>query len=207
MHIEIFVLGKMYKEDALHITKLVESTLLPRQFPKSQWPSSRTIALQSGANYLCELDLRAMTDETFEEHKNRLINKSLEKSKKLGQATSRFWTHIMSETFDFQQTTFEAFQMFPTCVNCTLNLRPCTLTSSTDQILSVYRHVENVDSLTKEYSLKLFNQYIHPLLQLGRNCLYILLHKHLLGLLRQLKTAPPLKRILALQRWLKVKTW
>jgi hypothetical protein len=128
MHIEIFVHGKMY---TLNITKLVESTLFPHQFPKSQWPSSRTIALQSGANYLYELDLRAMTDETFEEHKNRLINKSLEKSKNLGQATSRFWTHIMSETFDFQQTTFEAFQMFPTCVNCTLNLRPCTLTSST----------------------------------------------------------------------------
>lgn len=58
MHIEILVHGNMYKEDALNITKLVESTLRPRQFPESQWPSRRTIVLPSGANYLYERVLK-----------------------------------------------------------------------------------------------------------------------------------------------------
>ncbi|PWY80090.1 hypothetical protein BO83DRAFT_459862 [Aspergillus eucalypticola CBS 122712] len=58
MHIEVLVHGNLYKEDALGITKLVESTLRPRPFPKSQWPSRRTIALPSGANYLYERVLK-----------------------------------------------------------------------------------------------------------------------------------------------------
>lgn len=56
-----------------------------------------------------EQDLRAMADETFEEHKIGLINKRLEKLKNLGQETSRFWTHITSEMFDFEQGTFATF--------------------------------------------------------------------------------------------------
>lgn len=52
-----------------------------------------------------EQDLRAMPDETFED-KIGLINKRLEKLKNLGQETSRFWTHITSEVFDFEQGTF-----------------------------------------------------------------------------------------------------
>lgn len=47
--------------------------------------------------------LRAMTDHVFEEHRIGLINKSLETLKNLGQETSRFWTHITSEVFDFEQ--------------------------------------------------------------------------------------------------------
>ncbi|RHZ43567.1 uncharacterized protein CDV56_102153 [Aspergillus thermomutatus] len=223
MHIEILVHGNLYKEDALNITKLVKSTLRPRRLPESQWPSRRTIALPSGANYLyervlknpdnvnhcleyiisvgsvsdrsqraklllfCQIaeepcfntlrtkeqlgyivnsavgvyvtagtwrillqserdckyleercdaflvkleqDLRAMTDETFEEHKIGLINKRLEKLKNLDQETSRFWTHITSEVFDFEQ---------------------------------VYRDVENIEPLTKKDILEFFNQYIHP---------------------------------------------
>ncbi|KAF5876257.1 putative peptidase m16 inactive domain-containing protein [Botrytis fragariae] len=50
-----------------------------------------------------EQDLRAMTDETFEEHKIGLINKRLEKLKNLGQEALRFWNHITSEVFDFEQ--------------------------------------------------------------------------------------------------------
>ncbi|KAF1937421.1 putative metalloprotease [Clathrospora elynae] len=223
MHIEILVNGNLYKEDALSITKLVESTLRPRRLPESQWPSRRAIALPSGANYLyervlknpdnvnhcleyiisvgsildrsqraklllfgqiakepcfntlrtkeqlgyivnsdasvyvtvgswrillqserdckyleercdvflveLEQDLRTMTDETFEEHKIGLINKRLEKLKNLGQETLRFWTHITSETFDFEQ---------------------------------VYRDIENIETLTKNDILDFFNQYIHP---------------------------------------------
>jgi insulysin len=36
MHIEILVHGNMEKRDVLNITKLVESTLRPRQFAESQ---------------------------------------------------------------------------------------------------------------------------------------------------------------------------
>ncbi|KAI2864641.1 hypothetical protein CBS12448_2857 [Aspergillus niger] len=50
-----------------------------------------------------EHHLRAMTDETFEEHKVGLINKRMEKLKNLDQETSRFWTHITSEALDFEQ--------------------------------------------------------------------------------------------------------
>lgn len=204
MHIEILVHGNLYREDALNITKLVESTLRPRRLPEGQWPSRRTIALPNGANYLYERilknpendshcleyiisvgsvsdrlqraklllfaqisqgpcfetlrskeqlgyivnsaagvyvtagtwrilvqserdckyleqrcdaflvsfeqDLHAMTDETLEEHKIGLINNRLEKLKNLGQETSRFWTHITSEEFDFEQGTFKSFQ-------------------------------------------------------------------------------------------------
>ena len=52
-----------------------------------------------------EQDLRAMTDETFEQHKIGLINKRLEKVKNLSEEGSRFWTHITSEMFDFEQGT------------------------------------------------------------------------------------------------------
>ncbi|GLA67965.1 insulinase (Peptidase M16) [Aspergillus tubingensis] len=223
MHIEILVHGNLYKEDALGITKLVESTLRPRQFPKSQWPPRRTITLPSGANYLYERvlknpdninhcleyiisvgsvsdrsqraklllfsqiaaepcfstlrtkeqlgyivnsaigvyvttgtwrilvqsereckylkercdaflenfvhELRAMTDEIFEEHKIGLINRLLEKLKNLDQETSRFWTHILSEVLDFEQ---------------------------------VYQEVEHIEPLTKKDILEFFDQYIHP---------------------------------------------
>jgi insulysin len=58
-----------------------------------------------------EQELRAMTDDTFEEHKIGLINKSLEKLKNLGQETERFWSHITSEAFDFEQGTFATFRL------------------------------------------------------------------------------------------------
>jgi insulysin len=39
MHIEILVHGNLYKEDALNITNLVESTMKPKRLPASQWPT------------------------------------------------------------------------------------------------------------------------------------------------------------------------
>jgi insulysin len=86
----------------------------------------------------------------------------LEKLKNLGQETSRFWTHITSEVFEFQQGTFATFQILPIYVTRTLTLRPCTLTNSIDQIATVYRDVENIEPLTKNDILEFFNQYIHP---------------------------------------------
>jgi insulysin len=202
MHIELLVHGNLYKEEALDMARLVESTLHPSRLLESQWPSRRAIALPSGAHYLYERalqdpnntnhcleyiisigsvsdrslraklllfshiveepcfntlrtkeqlgymvtsgariyvtvgtwrilvqserhcqhleercdafltkfedDLRAMTDAMFEEQKIGLINKRLERVKNLGQETSRFWTHIISEAFDFDQGTFTA---------------------------------------------------------------------------------------------------
>ncbi|KAJ4374648.1 metalloprotease [Didymella sp. IMI 355093] len=200
MHIEILFHGNLYKEDALDMARLVESTLRPRHLPENQWQIRRAIALPSGANYLYERvlhnprntnhcleylisvgsvsdrslraklllfsqiaeepcfntlrtkeqlgymitsgariyvtvgtwrilvqserdcqyleqrcdaflvkfeqDLRAMTNAMFEEQKIALINKRLDRVKNLGQETSRFWTHITSEAFDFDQGAF-----------------------------------------------------------------------------------------------------
>ena len=256
MHIEILVHGNMYKEDALNITNLIESTLRPLRLPESQWPPRRAIALPSGANYLyervlkdsdnvnhcleyiisvgslsnrsqraklllfsqiamepcfdtlrtkeqlgyivnsdtgvyvtvgtwrilvqserdckyleercdaflvkLEQGLRAMTDKTFEAHKIGLINKRLEKVKNLSEEGARFWTHITSEMFDFEQGTSAASIVLPIYVFCSLVSRSCTLTNSIDQISTGYRDVEHIEALAKNDLLEFFNQYIHP---------------------------------------------
>jgi insulysin len=54
IHIEILVHGNLYKEDALDMARLVESTLHPRHLPESQWQSRRAVVLPGGANYLYE---------------------------------------------------------------------------------------------------------------------------------------------------------
>jgi insulysin len=58
MHVEILVHGNLYKEDALNIAQVAESTLSSRRLPESQWPSRRAIVLPSGANYLYERVLK-----------------------------------------------------------------------------------------------------------------------------------------------------
>ncbi|KKA20371.1 Insulysin [Rasamsonia emersonii CBS 393.64] len=52
--------------------------------------------------------LQTMTEEEFEGHKRSIINKRLEKLKNLGSETSRFWSHIGSEYFDFVQHEIDA---------------------------------------------------------------------------------------------------
>ncbi|KAL4892080.1 Metalloenzyme, LuxS/M16 peptidase-like protein [Aspergillus ambiguus] len=52
--------------------------------------------------------LQDMSEEEFEGHKRSVINKRLEKLKNLGSETSRFWTHIGSEYFDFLQSESDA---------------------------------------------------------------------------------------------------
>ncbi|KAK5120857.1 hypothetical protein LTR85_005924 [Meristemomyces frigidus] len=52
MHIELLVHGNLYKEDALHITDLVQSTLKPKRLPPSQWPTRRSVMLPQGSDYL-----------------------------------------------------------------------------------------------------------------------------------------------------------
>ena len=51
VHLEILCHGNMYKEDALRITNLVESTLKPRILPQAQWPVSRSLILPPGSDF------------------------------------------------------------------------------------------------------------------------------------------------------------
>lgn len=52
MHIETFVHGNLYKEDALKLSNLIESTLKPRILPQTQWPVSRALIFPPGGNFV-----------------------------------------------------------------------------------------------------------------------------------------------------------
>lgn len=201
LHIEIMAQGNVYKEDALKMADLVESTFKPRNLPTNQWPIRRSLIFPQGSDFVfnktlkdpanvnhCieyllyvgengdkdlraklltfaqmteepvfdqlrtkeqlgyvvfsgasvhhsvwsgyriliqsertpqyleerideflnkyEKDLETMSDEQFEKHKSSLINKRLEKLKNLNQEANRFWNHIVSECFDFEQGTY-----------------------------------------------------------------------------------------------------
>ncbi|KAF2871159.1 Metalloenzyme, LuxS/M16 peptidase-like protein [Massariosphaeria phaeospora] len=56
-------------------------------------------------NFLTSFEtmLAEMTDEEFESHKRAVINKRLEKLKNLTQEGNRFWNHIFSDAYDFEQ--------------------------------------------------------------------------------------------------------
>lgn len=58
MHLEILVHGNLYKEDALRITNLIESTTRSRPLPASQWPTRRCIMLYEGSDYRYERVLK-----------------------------------------------------------------------------------------------------------------------------------------------------
>lgn len=196
MHIETFVHGNLYKEDALKLSDLIESTLKPRPLPSTQWPITRSLVFPPGGNFVYHRTLKdpanvnhcieyllyvgdkmirplrakvllldqmthepafdqlrtkeqlgyvvfsgarstvttigyrfiiqsekspeylesridsfltgfaetlaKMTDAEFEGHKRSLINKRLEKLKNLDQESSRLWSYIDSEYFDFE---------------------------------------------------------------------------------------------------------
>ena len=51
LHVEILCHGNLYKEDALKISDLVESTLKPRVLPQSQWPIKRNLLLRPGTDF------------------------------------------------------------------------------------------------------------------------------------------------------------
>ena len=50
-----------------------------------------------------ETTLREMSDDEFEKHKSAVISKRLETLKNLSQEGSRFWMHMLRNTYDFQQ--------------------------------------------------------------------------------------------------------
>jgi insulysin len=74
--------------------------------------SERTAQYLEGRidNFLAQFgeSLEEMTEDEFESHKRSIINKRLEKLKNLGSETSRFWTHIGSEYFNFLQHEIDA---------------------------------------------------------------------------------------------------
>ncbi|PGH21335.1 hypothetical protein AJ80_03386 [Polytolypa hystricis UAMH7299] len=201
-HIEVLVHGNYYKEDALKITNLVESTLKARPLPPSQWRVRRNLIMPAGSNFIYEHQLKDpanvnhsieyylfvgnmrdsllrsklllfgqmthepafdqlrtqeqlgyvvwsgprygsttmgyrviiqsersptylesridaflarfaetlenMTEEEFEGHKRSVVNRSLEKMKNLGSETSRYWSHIGTEFYDFLQHEMDA---------------------------------------------------------------------------------------------------
>lgn len=51
MHVEVFCHGNIYKEDALKMTDLVESTFKHRALPVSQWQVKRNMLLEPGSDY------------------------------------------------------------------------------------------------------------------------------------------------------------
>lgn len=58
MHIETFAHGNLYKEDALNLSDLIESTLKPRSLPQTQWPISRSLVFPPGSNYIYHKTLK-----------------------------------------------------------------------------------------------------------------------------------------------------
>ena len=51
VHLEVLCHGNIYKEDALRMTDLVESTLKPRALPMTQWQTARNLILPPGSDY------------------------------------------------------------------------------------------------------------------------------------------------------------
>ncbi|KAG9229732.1 Metalloenzyme, LuxS/M16 peptidase-like protein [Amylocarpus encephaloides] len=58
MHIETFVHGNLYKEDALKLSDLIEAILKPRVLPQTQWPVKRSLIFPPGANYVYNKTLK-----------------------------------------------------------------------------------------------------------------------------------------------------
>ena len=51
IHMEVLVHGNLYKEDALKMTKLLETTLQPRPLPRNLWQPRRNLLLPRGSDH------------------------------------------------------------------------------------------------------------------------------------------------------------
>ncbi|KAK1519789.1 insulin-degrading enzyme [Colletotrichum abscissum] len=58
MHIESYVHGNLYKEDALKLTDMIETILKPRELPRLQLPVIRSLVLPAGSNYVYKKTLK-----------------------------------------------------------------------------------------------------------------------------------------------------
>lgn len=88
-----------------------------------------------------------MSDSDFEGHKRSLITKRLEKMKNLDQESSRHWSHIDGEYFDFE-----------------LGKSPLLLQalSQSDKFVLAYLDAAHVKPLTKVDMAEFFDHYISP---------------------------------------------
>ncbi|KAK2595763.1 metalloprotease [Conoideocrella luteorostrata] len=196
-YIEVYIHGNMYRNDALKVTDIVESTFQPRRLPQPEWPIGRSMVLPPGSNFVYKKELkdpanvnhcvqsyfhigdrgdrqiraktlllaqmihepafdqlrtkeqlgyivfsgarsfattiglsiivqsektpeyldrrieafltrfgrnlRKMTKKAFNDHKQSLTNALLEKLRNLNQESSRHWTQISNEYYDFEQ--------------------------------------------------------------------------------------------------------
>ncbi|KAJ1335357.1 insulysin [Microdochium nivale] len=58
LHIETYVHGNLYKQDAHKLTDLIETILKPRVLPKEEWPIARSLIIPPGSNYLYSKTLK-----------------------------------------------------------------------------------------------------------------------------------------------------
>ncbi|KAK1840286.1 a-pheromone processing metallopeptidase ste23 [Colletotrichum chrysophilum] len=58
MHIESYVHGNLYKEDALKLTDMIETILKPRELPRLQLPDIRSLVLPAGSNHVYKKTLK-----------------------------------------------------------------------------------------------------------------------------------------------------
>ena len=58
LHIEVLAHGNIYKEDALRMTNLIESTLKPRPLPQTLWQVRRNLILPQGSDFTFQRKLR-----------------------------------------------------------------------------------------------------------------------------------------------------
>jgi len=58
LHMEAYVHGNLYKEDALKLTDMIEKTLKPRALPREQWPIRRSLIFPPGSNYVWKKTLK-----------------------------------------------------------------------------------------------------------------------------------------------------
>jgi len=94
MHIEAFVHGNLYKEDALKLSDLIESILKPRVLPQNQWPIARTLVFPPGGNYVYH--------QTLKDPAN--VNHCIEYLLSVGDKAQR---HLRAKTLLLDQMTHE----------------------------------------------------------------------------------------------------
>ncbi|KEY67145.1 hypothetical protein S7711_03006 [Stachybotrys chartarum IBT 7711] len=58
LYVEVYVHGNMYKNDALRVTDMVESTFKPRVLPRPQFPIIRSLILPPGSNLVFRRTLK-----------------------------------------------------------------------------------------------------------------------------------------------------
>ena len=81
-----------------HITTSAYHVLIQSEKPPSYLETRIDSFLRSFKE-----ELANMTTETFESHKRSVINKRLQKLQNMNEECSRFWTHITSDYYNFEQ--------------------------------------------------------------------------------------------------------